>query len=521
MKQGVINISLVANAGSTPTSYYSVSYSLSGGLSQQENWVVPVSATPVVLATIRTNPPPVVTYSTLATSLLTGTLQAAQFPALTGDVTTVAGALATTLSATGVSGGTYGDSTHVARITVDNKGRLTAVSSVLISGGGGGGTPCTVTSLSVQFNNAGSFGCMGEFTYASSTLTATAGTVDFTAATATSAFRTGTSLPATCAVGNLFFKSDATPGQNIYMCQSTNNWTQQLNSGTGSPCTTTALGLQFNSAGSFGCLTNATYVLATGVLSINQKADTNGTIYGKRFTDTTPTGTWLQFQDAAAVTDLFKVDTAGTVSATSFQSLDTVSSGIAIFNGLTSGTVALAAADVAGTSIAYVLPSTNGAANQFLMDNGSTTCPTLASGSPTTCHQLIWSSSLLATGIVDGLAPVTITTGNSATLGAGTYRSGYTFNQNVTAGTGVTYTLPATAAGKQYCVKNSDVTGTARTGVITVAVPASSYLHLNGARGTISSNVTSGGAAGDAACFVAIDSTNWEVYPSVGSWTLH
>ncbi len=130
-------------------------------------------------------------------------------------------------------------------------------------------------------------------------------------------------------------------------------------------------------------------------------------------------------------------------------------------------------------------------------------------------------TSLLVTGIHDGESPVTITTGATATLGAGTYQSGYTYNQETTAGTAVTYTLPATAAGKQYCVKNSDVTGTARTGVLTVAVPASSYLHLDGVRGTISSNITSGGAAGDGACFVAVDSTNWEVYVSRGSWTLH
>jgi len=34
--------------------------------------------------------------------------------------------------------GTFGDATHVAQITVDAKGRITAVTEVLISGGGGG-----------------------------------------------------------------------------------------------------------------------------------------------------------------------------------------------------------------------------------------------------------------------------------------------------------------------------------------------------------------------------------------------
>jgi len=44
-----------------------------------------------------------------------------------------------TLGTSGVSAGTYGDSTHVPQITLDAKGRATAVSSVAISGGGGGG----------------------------------------------------------------------------------------------------------------------------------------------------------------------------------------------------------------------------------------------------------------------------------------------------------------------------------------------------------------------------------------------
>lgn len=157
-------------------------------------------------------------------------------------------------------------------------------------------------------------------------------------------------------------------------------------------------------------------------------------------------------------------------------------------------------------SISSTLPSGIAATSMAL------TTPSLGAATAT---------SLLASGIVDGKAPVTITTGTTATLGAATYQSGYTLNQESTAGTAVTYTLPATAVGIQQCVKNSDVTGTARTGVLTVAVPTSSYLHLNGVRGTISSNITSGGAAGDAACFVAIDATNWEVYVQVGTWTIH
>ena len=56
-----------------------------------------------------------------------GTLQAAQFPALTGDVTTASGALATTLAASGVTAGTYN------QVTVDAKGRVNAGSNPGVS----------------------------------------------------------------------------------------------------------------------------------------------------------------------------------------------------------------------------------------------------------------------------------------------------------------------------------------------------------------------------------------------------
>jgi hypothetical protein len=130
---------------------------------------------------------------------------------------------------------------------------------------------------------------------------------------------------------------------------------------------------------------------------------------------------------------------------------------------------------------------------------------------------------LLVTGVLDGDVPVTITTGTSATLGAATYQSGYTMNQEGTAGTGVTYTLPATVKGMQYCVANSGTTSVVNIGVLTVYPPASSYVILNGVVNTVGGGgthgVASGGAAGDAACFVAIDATHWQVWVGSGTWT--
>lgn len=62
-----------------------------------------------------------------------GVLQAASFPALTGDLTTVAGALASTLATVNSNVGSFGDGTHVGAFTVNAKGLITAASSVAIT----------------------------------------------------------------------------------------------------------------------------------------------------------------------------------------------------------------------------------------------------------------------------------------------------------------------------------------------------------------------------------------------------
>lgn len=86
-----------------------------------------------------TGAPTDLTFAAVKTALaisfldITGTLQASQFPALTGDVTTTAGSLVTALSATGVAAGTYGDGSHSVTIQVDAKGRVLAISAPSIS----------------------------------------------------------------------------------------------------------------------------------------------------------------------------------------------------------------------------------------------------------------------------------------------------------------------------------------------------------------------------------------------------
>src|SRR5689334_18078207 len=48
--------------------------------------------------------------------------------------------------------------------------------------------------------------------------------VDFSGAGSTRPIKTGTSLPSSCGVGELFFKSDAALGKNIYVCAPVDQW---------------------------------------------------------------------------------------------------------------------------------------------------------------------------------------------------------------------------------------------------------------------------------------------------------
>lgn len=138
-------------------------------------------------------------------------------------------------------------------------------------------------------------------------------------------------------------------------------------------------------------------------------------------------------------------------------------------------------------------------------------------------------SSVIAGGISDGTAPVTVTTVSSCTLGTASgcdtnaYSSGYTFNQHATAATAITYTLPTAAKGKQFCVGNSYNGSAANTGTLELLTSASGQyiIFTDGTLSATGGYVISAGAAGDFACVVGVDTTHWLFRPSQGSWTKH
>ncbi len=140
-------------------------------------------------------------------------------------------------------------------------------------------------------------------------------------------------------------------------------------------------------------------------------------------------------------------------------------------------------------------------------------------------------TSLVATGIVDGTAPLNNTSTTPCTLGATSsncgslnFSTGYTFNDHGTTAQAIVYNLPTAAAGLQYCVANGDHSRTPNTGTIEIATSASGQYIYQLSSGTFSASggyIISGGAAGDAACVIGTGANDWYFYSQQGTWTIH
>ena len=138
----------------------------------------------------------------------------------------------------------------------------------------------------------------------------------------------------------------------------------------------------------------------------------------------------------------------GVATAGGFVSSE-ADSGNLQMNGLTSGNVTFAVADIAGTAVAYIMPIGASPATPFLQDSGSTTCPTLPAGAPTVCHQLVWTAATITGGTcaantfvtvvstsggITCAVPFTLTT--TGTSGAATFSGGTLNIPQYTGGSG-------------------------------------------------------------------------------------
>lgn len=117
--------------------------------------------------------------------------------------------------------------------------------------------------------------------------------VDFSRASATKPFKTGTLLPPACTIGDSFFKTDAASGQNFYGCTAANSWA--IESGGGLPSYN---GYADHLLGTNG--TQASWVALGGDVTGSPQSLLVGGLQGRRVAATTPTdGQVLRWNSAA------------------------------------------------------------------------------------------------------------------------------------------------------------------------------------------------------------------------------
>lgn len=133
---------------------------------------------------VGTNDPQTLTNKSIDASEITGVLPAQALPPFSGDVS-LAGTVAT-LATVNPNPGTYGDGTHTVQLTVDAKGRITAISQTNLLGSNG--------------NSSIAAGPLAN-------------------------------LSSSCNPGALYIATDQPAGQQLYTCSAPNIWTQNLSVG--------------------------------------------------------------------------------------------------------------------------------------------------------------------------------------------------------------------------------------------------------------------------------------------------
>ena len=451
---------------------------------------------------------------------LSGLLACGQFPALTGDTTTSAGSCATTtaklngVSLAGLASGVLYNTTSTGAPSIATAAQMdTAIGTLPIANGGTNATSAP---------SAGAIPNSSSTTAASWTVTPTLG-LSGTAGTLTMYNNTATTTWASGATTSNTIKGFTVAPTTLDLIECTTASTTCTLTDTGILTANVVTQASNGAAGQIATYTGASKALTASSTPTLGASGTAGTLAmfpaSGNFTTTlgsaaTASNTVDFFASAPTTGDIIKCVTSSTTCTLTDAAI--LAANIVVASSPGAGVAHFAGSTQTVTSSA-VTPSdatgnTSGSGNFALVTSPSFTTPSLGAATAT---------SLLATGIVDGTAPITVTTGATATLG-GTYNSGYTFNQDTTAATAITYTLPTAAAGKQYCVSNS-YGGAADTGTIELLTSAAGQyiIFTDGTLSATGGYVISGGAAADAACVVGVDSTHWQLYLQRGTWAKH
>ena len=366
--------------------------------------------------------------------------------------------------------------------------------------------------------------------------------VDFTAAISTKPFKSGTTLPATCSVGEMFFKSNAPAGTNLYACTSLNSWSAQTGvqgppgpagaNGTISKVFNAGAALPVEPVLNFvggGCTddpadgrTNCSSS-SGGSMSVGLA----GVVIGMRPTlNFTNTGTGIT-QACADNAGANRVDCTLSMNTAAIPTHSTIHANENFPTLTSAGVTALTftSADAAITAYAkgmcfdFYTDTANPVSinidglgpKAITLHDGAMPVPAGIVNAGRYFHACYDGSVFRFEVAVPGPAPVlTSTSGPVADPGG---PSAYLYNN---ASGAITYNLPAGVAGYQRCYRNA----TGKSGSITVAVATSNSIDLNGLNGTTSTGtLVSGGALGDAVCLVSDTTNHWYAYVQKGSWT--
>ncbi len=221
-------------------------------------------------------------------------------------------------------------------------------------------------------------------------------TIDFTKAASTKPFKTGTSLPTTCAVGDSYFKTDASAGQNIYSCTAVNTWTVQ--SGGGGSAFPPFAGNSNTVLGTDGTSANW-YALAGDISGAPNSVQVTG-LRGRPVAATTPTDGQILRWNATAY------DWEPTTIATSGGSSSSATTGGDLYGPLNNVTVTR----LQTNAVAALTPA-NGQVLTWVQSAGQWQPLTPASGTSS-------GSGGSSTASV-GLLGVTYVSANTLTVGAG------------------------------------------------------------------------------------------------------
>lgn len=116
--------------------------------------------------------------------------------------------------------------------------------------------------------------------------------------------------------------------------------------------------------------------------------------------------------------------------------------------------------------------------------------------------------------------PVATVVDTTATVAVGGGFSELHVNENATAAQAVVYNLPTASPGVQKCFANGNNGSAANTGTLELLTSGTGQfiIYTDGTLSASGGDVTSGGAAGDAACLWGVDATHWIFYVQRGTW---